>query len=87
MLQFTIRDLLWLTVVVALGVLWGGEVRQRKIDGAELWAKNQQISVELTHSINLLAAEYQERFHCDAATAVERAERRVTALTRKQHIR
>jgi len=87
MFQFSIRDLLWLTVVVALSVLWCGEVRQRRLDGAELWNKNLQLSQQLTHAITLLAAEYQERWCCDALAARNRAERRVTAISRQQHIR
>ena len=40
MIRYTIRDLLWLTVVVAFAVLWCGETRQRKSESAELWAKH-----------------------------------------------
>ena len=39
-MQFTIRDLLWLTVVVAFAVLWGGELRQRKIENTDVWRDN-----------------------------------------------
>ena len=37
-MRFTIRDLLWLTVVGSLAVLWCGEYRQRMSDSAELRA-------------------------------------------------
>jgi len=32
MFRFTIRDVLWLTVVVAFAVLWQMEIRQRNIE-------------------------------------------------------
>ena len=86
MFQFSIRELFWLTVVVALGVLWWGEARQRSIDGAELWDKNVQLHEQLAHAITLLAAEYQERLRCDAVMARTMAERRVTALARQQRV-
>jgi hypothetical protein len=40
MIRYSIRDLLWLTVVAAFAVLWWGETRQRKSESAELWAKH-----------------------------------------------
>jgi len=36
MFRFTIRDVLWLTVVVGLGCGWFGEYRQRMLDSSEL---------------------------------------------------
>jgi len=36
-MQFTIRDLLWLTVVVAFAILWQGEMRQRSSENADVW--------------------------------------------------
>jgi hypothetical protein len=80
MFQFSIRDLFWLTVVVALGVLWWGEVRQRRIDGAELWAKKLRLSEQVAHSITLLADEYQKRTGCDVPAARMKAERRMAGL-------
>ena len=52
-MKFTIRDLLWLTVVVALAVLWWGEIRQRKIENAEVWRDN----LMLRNERNALAME------------------------------
>ena len=87
MFQFSIRDLFWLTVVVALVTLWWGEVRQRRIDGAELWQKYLEIQEERATAITLLAAEYQDRLRCDAGVALTTAEGRLTALTRQQRVR
>jgi hypothetical protein len=44
--RFYIRDLLWLTVVVAFAVLWCGEIRQRKVENAEVWAQNARLQEE-----------------------------------------
>lgn len=87
MLQFSIRDLLWLTVVVAFSVLWWGEVRQRRLDGAELWAKNLQLTQDFTNAISLLTEEYQDRFRCDAFAARARAEEQVIRCSRQQRTR
>jgi hypothetical protein len=32
MFRFSIRDVLWLTVVVGLAIVWRGEVQQHKAD-------------------------------------------------------
>ena len=49
MFRFTIRDVLWLTVVVALAVVWGLE-RQRSAGLAR------QVRVVETEAVNALAA-------------------------------
>jgi len=87
MLQYTIRDLLWLTVVVAFAVLWTGEIRQRRIDGADLWEENVRLATERAYAITLLGQQYQQESSCDPLSARERAERHVTALTRQYHSR
>jgi hypothetical protein len=46
MFRFTIRDVLWLTVVVAFAVLWGMEMRQRSLENAELRETNKRLMQE-----------------------------------------
>ena len=46
MFRFTIRDVLWLTVVVAFAVLWGMEMRQRGVENAELRETNSRLLQE-----------------------------------------
>jgi hypothetical protein len=52
MFRFTIRDLLWLTVVVALGVCWWGERREanqsRRLreENARLAAENGDLALD-----------------------------------------
>ena len=46
MFRFTIRDVLWLTVVVAFAVLWAMEMRQRSIENAELRQINKRLLQE-----------------------------------------
>jgi hypothetical protein len=47
MFRFTIRDLLWLTVVVAFAVLWLMEYRQRGLENVELRAEKARLVQEL----------------------------------------
>lgn len=54
MIRYTIRDLFWLTVVVAFAVLWCGEMRQRKLDGVDLWEKNSQLSADFNSAMQKL---------------------------------
>ena len=60
MIRYTLRDLFWLTVVVAFAVLWWGETRQRKIESSELWEKNSQLSAEW-NSAMLQLEEYRKQ--------------------------
>ena len=46
MFRFTIRDVLWLTVVVAFAVLWAMEMRQRGVENAELRQINKRLLQE-----------------------------------------
>jgi hypothetical protein len=46
MFRFTIRDVLWLTVVVAFAVLWAMEMRQRGVENAELRQINRRLLQE-----------------------------------------
>jgi hypothetical protein len=50
-MQFTIRDLLWLTTVAAFAVLWFGEIRQRKFENAEVWADNLRLRDERNSAV------------------------------------
>ena len=63
MFRFTIRDVLWLTVVVALGLGWGVER-----DRASLWKWRFQFASDLLglHEINLAA-------HGGRVTVISRA--------------
>jgi hypothetical protein len=45
-MRFTIRDLLWLTVVVAFAVLWWGEYQQRLTDSADLRAEFKKLQLD-----------------------------------------
>ena len=51
-MRFSIRDLLWLTVVVAFAVLWWGEYRQRMTDSAELRAELKRVQQERDSAIS-----------------------------------
>ena len=46
MFRFTIRDVLWLTMVVTVGVLRWGEYRQRMTDSADLRATLKRVENE-----------------------------------------
>ena len=52
MFRFTIRDVLWLTVVVAFAVLWGMEMRQRGVENAELRAANTRLLQERDRAVS-----------------------------------
>ena len=47
MFRFTIRDVLWLTVVVALAVLWQMEMRQRLVERPDLRTENVRLKKKL----------------------------------------
>ena len=55
-MRFTIRDILWLTVVVAFAVLWLMEIRQRGVENAELRAEKAQLIEELDRKEGSLRA-------------------------------
>ena len=55
-MRFTIRDILWLTVVVAFAVLWLMEIRQRGVENAELRAEKAQLVRELERTKSTLEA-------------------------------
>ena len=61
-MRFTIRDLLWLTVVVAFAVLWWGEYRQRMSDSAELRGRFKPLERERDDLVSkLLSRDGRER--------------------------
>ena len=45
MFRFAIRDVLWLTVVVALGVGWGTQQQTMKVEWARLQNSNYNLGV------------------------------------------
>jgi len=47
MFRFTIRDVLWLTVVVAMGAGWGMELRHRGPENTRLRRDNARLLKEL----------------------------------------
>ena len=54
MFRFTIRDVLWLTVVVALGLAWGLERRrsaklEHKVDVIEIEAEQSRLVIKNLH--------------------------------------
>ena len=70
MFRYTIRDVLWLTVVVALGVLWWGEYRQRGIENAELWATTSQL-MEDKNAAELEADNYRKELAALKSKAID----------------
>jgi hypothetical protein len=56
-MQFTIRDLLWLTIVSAFAVLWCGEIRQRRIENADVWKENLWLRHQWNHAMMALTRE------------------------------
>jgi hypothetical protein len=50
-MRFTIRDLLWLTVVVALGVAWWREFRRSEMLDTRLRLLNGALAAQLNWSV------------------------------------
>ena len=59
MFRYTIRDIFWLTVVVALAVLWVGEAQQRRSENQEIYAENVRLLKELDKALILQNAQHE----------------------------
>jgi hypothetical protein len=81
-LRFTIRDILWLTVVVAVAVLFWGEYRQRLTDSAGLRAENLRLTQEREYALSLLGWQHGQQSSPDfdkvRTEAIERGRLRLS---------